>query len=342
MPTVSTTSRANGAATGAHNPASPGLRPGTSLQAVLAARAGATPAGRPGAAAAGVTPSPAATGGASVGTNDGGTAPEEGTAVAAVLDGAAMQMDDLVAAVMAANRAVLAPAADLYEYLVDGSQKIIVVVAEDSTSPEALLLHSISSVSTTGDIVAMVGEIEEGGMATLVRMTEAAYKPRQMVTLSKVAYEVKIAEGGTADDTFVPRLRRSATDYVEWTAAPMAIIPAGLIGQHVGESFTVAGLYRLLLERINALIPDDVQRQSFMPMLKQLRALGTSSKCTVDVTAAAVELPLFDWTANKRDANMVRGNLLSKYGLDVPSRRSLGEQHSSPPRHPSPTRETAE
>ena len=72
----------------------------------------------------------------------------------------------------------------------------------------------------------------------------------------------------------------------------MAIIPAGLIGQHVGESFTVAGLYRLLLERINALIPDDVQRQSFMPMLKQLRALGTSSKCTVDVTAAAVELPL--------------------------------------------------
>ena len=173
MPTVSTTSRANGAATGAHNPASPGLRPGTSLQAVLAARAGATPAGRPGAAAAGVTPSPAATGGASVGTNDGGTAPEEGTAVAAVLDGAAMQMDDLVAAVMAANRAVLAPAADLYEHLVDGSQKIIVVVAEDSTSSEALLLHSISSVSKTGDIVAMVGVVLRAGGATALKIAGA-------------------------------------------------------------------------------------------------------------------------------------------------------------------------
>ena len=174
MPVVSTTSRANGAATGAHNPASPGLRPGTSLRAVLAARASATPAGGRDAAAASVTPSPAATGGASVGTNDGGTAPEEGTAAAAVLDGAAMQISDLVTAVTAANQAVLAPAADLYEHLIDGSQKVIVVVAEDSTSPEALLLHSISDAAQAGDIVAMVGEIGGDGYATLVRVTEAA------------------------------------------------------------------------------------------------------------------------------------------------------------------------
>ena len=230
MPVVSTTSRANGAATGAHNPASPGLRPGTNLQAVLAARASTTPAGGQGAAAA-VTPSPAATSDASDGTTAGGPAPAEGAAAAAVLDGAAMQMADLVTAVTAANQAVLAPAADLYECLVDGSQKVIVVVAEGSTSPEVLLLHSISDASQAGDIVAMVGEIGGDGIATLVRVTEAAYKPRKLVTLSKVACEMKIPEGGTADDEFVPRLRRNATDYLEWTAAPMAIIPAGLIGQ---------------------------------------------------------------------------------------------------------------
>ena len=155
MPVVSTTSRANGAATGAHNPASPGLRPGANLQAVLAARASTTPAGGQGAAAA-VTPSPAATSDASDGTTAGGPAPAEGAAAAAVLDGAAMQMADLVTAVTAANQAVLAPAADLHEHLVDGSQKVIVVVAEGSTSPEVLMLHSISDASQAGDIVAMV------------------------------------------------------------------------------------------------------------------------------------------------------------------------------------------
>ena len=229
MPTDSTPARE---ATGTHNPTSPTLRPGTNIEAVLAARARATPAGRQNAAAS-VTPSPIATGGGGGGgTDGGGQPPEEGTAAAAAMDGATTEIADLVAEVAAANQAVLAPAADLYRYLTDGEQKVAVVVDDNSTSPEALLLHSFSTSATAGDIVAMAGEVGSDGIATLVRMAEAAYKPRDIVTMSKAVYEMKIAEGGTADDGFVPRLRRTSTDYEAWTAAPMAIIPAGFRPGH--------------------------------------------------------------------------------------------------------------
>ena len=155
MPAHTTNPRANGAAAGAHNPTSPGLRPGTSLQAVLAARASATPTGGRG-AAANVTPSPHANVGTDIDANTGGVAPEEGTAAAAVLEGATMEIADLVATVTAANQAVTASATELCEYLLSGAQTVVAVIDEFLHLLE-VFVDDFIQIAQTDDVAALRG-----------------------------------------------------------------------------------------------------------------------------------------------------------------------------------------
>ena len=88
--------------------------------------------------------------------------------------------------------AVTADSVDVLKaWLNNGTQKVLVVVAKDSTRPTARLLHSPAMASMSGTTITMMveGELDADNRANIVEVNEAELQRRELVALPKVAFE---------------------------------------------------------------------------------------------------------------------------------------------------------
>ena len=203
----------------------------------------------------------------------------------------------------------------LRAFLTNGSQKVMAVVEATSKEPDVFLLHSPAMATRESTTVTFVeGELGADNRADLVSIAEEAFQAKDLVAQPTEEFEAFI---GTDGGRFAPKPRISGT--VEtWKAATMAYIPPVLLVDGLQQRHTVASLYRLIKERLGELHLTTDQQSALEPVLRQLRGLGTNSKCGSNQhgSNAGIQMTAYMWGDNTRGDRMIRSTLVA-LGLEV-------------------------
>lgn len=199
-------------------------------------------------------------------------------------------------------------------FLTNGQQKVMAVVDETAKEPDVFLLHSPALATRESTTITFVeGELHADNRADLVDIGEDAYSAKELVAQPTPTFEAFIDATPTL---FAPK-PRSNGNVEAWTAATMAYIPPILVADAL-QGHTVASLYRLIKGRLEELQLTEDQQNALAPMLRQLKGLGTNSKCGANQHGSngGTRMTAYMWGEDARGDRAIRSTCVAM-GLEV-------------------------
>ena len=226
-------------------------------------------------------------------------------------------VNDMIDDVKEATTAVTADnVAVLKAWLGTDTQKVLVVVNKASTSPTAVVLHSPAVADMASTTVTMVaGELDASNRPDIYEVGEEDLQGQELIALPKTAFETAI---GTGPDRFQKKPRSSDVQKETWKAAAVAYLPPALVVDDVHKARTVPELYRMVLDKLATLQLTPEQEADVEPMLRQLRGIGTNSKCGDNQhgSNAGMVLTQYRWNEDSGRDRAIRAKMIGM-GLEV-------------------------